>query len=144
MYLTDAKLWADAYHESGHHKWVGTFLGCMYHGCPTCYNKQTFSTMLNKTMGDLYRETERWIKRVKTCGYMYFIMWECQWDKICKTCVEARAHVDSYFPVGHPRCLIGTNLRGLDVNSYEGLIKCKVLSARGYAFLYFPVTLTAS
>ena len=84
MYLKDAKLWADAYYESGHHKWVGAFLGCMYHGCPACYDKQTFNTMLNKTMGDLYRETERWIERVKTCGYMYSIMWECQWDKFAK------------------------------------------------------------
>ena len=69
---------------------------------------------------------------------MYSIMWECQWDKICKTDVEVRGHVDSYsikcvdvqslypyvckskhIPVGHPRCLIGLNLRGLDVNSYE-------------------------
>ena len=29
MYLKDAKLWADAYYESGHHKCVGAFLGCM-------------------------------------------------------------------------------------------------------------------
>ena len=67
MYLKNAKLWVDAYYESGRHKWVGAFLGCIYHGCPMCYDKQTFNIMLNKTMGDLYRETERWIKRVKTC-----------------------------------------------------------------------------
>ena len=146
--MKDAKLWADAYYELGHHIWVGAFLGCMYQGCPTCYDKHTFNTMLNKTMGDLYRETERWIERVKTCGYMYSIMWECQWDKICKTDVEIGGHVDSrceifalhdqstdrsvikyvdvqylytyvckskHYPIGHPRCLIGPNLRGLDV-----------------------------
>ena len=56
----------------------------------------TTNTMLNKTMGDLYRETERWIERVKTCGYMYSLMWECQWDKICKTDIEVMGHVDSY------------------------------------------------
>ena len=77
MYLKDAKLWADACYESGNHKWVGAFLGCMYHGFPTCYDKHVFNTMLNKTIGDLYRETEKWIARVKTCGYMYSIMWEC-------------------------------------------------------------------
>ena len=32
-----------------------------------------------------------------------------------------------HYPVGHPRCLIGPNLRGLKVKVYEGLIKCKVL-----------------
>ena len=51
--------------------------------------------MLNKTTDYLYRETERWIERVKTCGCMYSIMWDCQWDTICKTGVEVRAHVDS-------------------------------------------------
>ena len=95
MYLKNAKLWVDIYNESGHHKWVGAYLGCMYHGCPKYYEKQNFKTMLNKTMGDLYRETERWVERVKTCGYMYSIMWECQCDKICKTYVEVRGHVDS-------------------------------------------------
>ena len=67
----------------------------MYHGCPTYYDKKTFNTMLNKTMDDLYRKMEIWIKRVNTCGYMYSIMWECQWDKICKTDVEVGGHVDS-------------------------------------------------
>ena len=165
----------------------------MYHGCPTCYDKQTFNTMINKTMGVMYRETERWIERVKTCGYIYSIMWECQWDNISKTDVEVRSHMDSYsltavlnprdalygcrcdtfalhdhstdcsvikyvdvqslyyyvckskyYPVGYPRCFIGHNLRGLDVNAYEGLIKCNFLSPRGYAFLSCPYTSTTS
>ena len=187
MYLKDVKLWAYAYYESGHHKWVCAFLGCMYHGCPTCYKKQTFNTILKKTMCDLYRGTERWVESVKTCGYMYSIMWECQWDKICKTDVDVRGHVDSYsleavlnprdalyggrcetfslhdqstdrsvikyvgvqslypdvckskhYAVGHHRCLIGPNLRGLDMISYEGLIKCKVLPPRGLRIPLLP------
>ena len=96
MYLKDAKLWADAYYESGNHKWVGNFLGCMHHGIPTCYDKQTFNTMPNNTMGDLYRETVRQIEHVKSCAYMYSIMWEYQWDKISKTDGVVRGHVDSY------------------------------------------------
>ena len=43
-----------------------------------------------------------------------------------------------HYPVGHPRCLIGPNLRGLDVNSYEGLIKCKVLPPRGLRIPLLP------
>ena len=107
MYLKDAKLWTDAYYEFVHHKWVGIFLGLMYHGCPMCYDKQTFNTMLNKTMADLFRETERWIERVKICGYVYSIMWECQcsvikyvnvlylYPYVCKS---------KHYPIGHPRC----------------------------------------
>ena len=112
MYQQDAKLWADSYYESGHHKFVGAFLGCMYHGCPTCYDKQTLYTMLNNTMGDLYRKTKRWIKCVKTCGYMYSIMCECQWDKISKTDVKLMGHVDSYWlaDVLNPRDALNTNV----------------------------------
>ena len=43
-----------------------------------------------------------------------------------------------HYPIGHPRCLIGPNLRGLDVNSYEGLIKCKVLPPRGLRIPLLP------
>ena len=138
-------------------------------------------------MGDLYRETEGLIERVKTCGYIYPIMWERQWDKICKTDVEVRGHVDSYsleavlnsrdalyggrcetfalhdqptyrsviryldvqslyphvctskhYPVCHPPCLIGPTHRGLDANSYGGLIQGTVLPSRGLCILHLP------
>ena len=138
-------------------------------------------------MADLYRETERWIECVKTCADMYSIMWDCLWDKICKSDIEVMGHVDSYsladvlnprdalyggrcerfalpdqstdlsvitdgdlqslypyvckrkqYPVGHPRCLIGPNHRDLDVNSYEGLIKCKILPSKGLRILLLP------
>ena len=48
MYPNNAKLWADACYESGHHKWVGAFLGCMYHGCTTCYDMQTFAQKVHR------------------------------------------------------------------------------------------------
>ena len=116
---------------------------------------------------------------MKTCGYMYSIMWECQWDTICKTDVEVRGHVDSYSlaDVLNPRDVLyggrcdpfalhdqSTDrsvikyvdvqalypyfckskhypdliLRGLDVNSYEGLIKCTVLPPRGIRIPLLP------
>ena len=42
------------------------------------------------------------------------------------------------YPIGHPRCLIGPDLRkfGMDVNTFEGLVKCKVLPPRG---LHIPL-----
>ena len=41
-----------------------------------------------------------------------------------------------HYPVGHPRCLIGPNL--LDVTSYEGLIKCRILPPRGLRIPLLP------
>ena len=49
-----------------------------------------------------------------------------------------------HYSVGHPRCPIGPNFRGLNVNSYEGLIKCKILTPSGCALISCSVTLTAS
>ena len=40
---------------------------------------------------------------------------------------------NKHYHIGHPRCLIGPDLRkfGMDVNKFEGLVKCKVLPPRG-------------
>ena len=45
---------------------------------------------------------------------------------------------NKHYPIGHPRCLIGPDLRkfGMDVNKFEGLVKCKVLPPRG---LHIPL-----
>ena len=43
-----------------------------------------------------------------------------------------------HYPVGHPRCLIVPNFRGLDVNPYDGLIKCKILPTRGLRIPLLP------
>ena len=95
-YIKDAKVWADAYYESPHNKYVMSFFGCHYHGCQLCFDKTTKNTHLNKTMGDLYRETVRWIERVTNCGYKLSIMWECQWDKLIADNDDIRQHVESY------------------------------------------------
>ena len=95
-YIKDAKVWADAYYESPHNKYVMSFFGCHYHGCQLCFDKTTKNTHLNKTMGDLYRETVRWIERVTNCGYKLSIMWECQWDKLIADNDDIRQHVKSY------------------------------------------------
>ena len=40
---------------------------------------------------------------------------------------------NKHYPIGHPRCLIGSDMRkfGMDANKFEGLVKCKVLPLRG-------------
>ena len=187
MYLKKAKAWADAYYKSPRHEYVMAFMGCHFHGCQTCFDLSTMNTHLNKSMGDLYRETMRWIARVTNSGYMISVMWECEWDNLVKENSEIKEHVESYslsspltprealyggrcetfslhasctdtsvieyvdvqslypyvcknkpYPIGHPRCLIGPDLRkfGMDVNKFEGLVKCKVLPPRG---LHIPL-----
>ena len=163
------------------------FMGCRFHGCQKCYSLQTMNTHLNKTMGDLYRDTVRWTERVINSGYKLSVMWECESEQLVKDNKEIRDHLESYslftplsprealfggrcetfalhaqsttefaikyvdvqslypyvcknkhYPVGHPRCLIGPDLKkmGTDINRYEGLVKCKVLPPKG---LHIPL-----
>ena len=151
------------------------------------FDLSTMNTHFNKSMGDLYRETMRWIAQVTNSGYMISVMWECEWGNLVKENSEIKEHVESYslsspltprealyggrcetfslhasctdtsvikyvdvhslypyvcknkhYPIGHPRCLIGPDLRKLsmDVNKFEGLVKCKVLPPIG---LHIPL-----
>ena len=96
MYLKKTKVWADAYYKPPRHEYVMAFMGCHFHGCQTCFDLSTMNTHLNKTMGDLYRETMRWIARVTNSGYMISVMWECEWDNLVKENSEIKEHVESY------------------------------------------------
>ena len=162
-------------------------MGCHFHGCQTCFELSTKNTHLNKSMGDWYRETMRWIAQVTNSDYMISVMWECEWDNLVKENSEIKEHVESYslsspltprealyggrcktfslhtsctdtyvikyvdvqslysyvcinnpYPISHTRCLIGPDLRkfSMDVNKFEGLVKCKVLLPRG---LHIPL-----
>ena len=48
------------------------------------------------SMGDVYRETMRWIARVTNSGYMISVMWECERDYLVKEDSKIKEHVESY------------------------------------------------
>ena len=52
------------------------------------------NTHLNKSMGDLYRETMTCIARVTNSNYMILIIWE--WDNLVKENSKIKEHVESY------------------------------------------------
>ena len=78
MYLKKTKIWAGAYYKCPRHEYGMVFMECHVHGCQTCFDLSTMNIHLNKSMGDLYRETMRWIARVINSGYMIPVMWECE------------------------------------------------------------------
>ena len=96
MYLKKAKAWADAYYKSSRHEYVIVFMGCHFYGCQTYFDLTTMNTHLNKSMGDLYRETMRWIARVTNSGCMLSVMWECEWGNLIKENRAIKEHVESY------------------------------------------------
>lgn len=67
---------------------VYEFNGCFWHGCRTCHsNNRHCKHAVNpdRTMEELYRATKAKEEALRTAGYHVKIMWECEWDDICKT-----------------------------------------------------------
>ena len=108
MYLKKAKSWANAYYKSPHHEYVMAFMGCHLHGCHTCFDLSTMNSHLNKSMGDLYRETMIWIARV--------ISVTCEWANIVKENSEIKERIESYslsFPLTPREALYGVDAKHL-------------------------------
>ena len=69
-------------------KTVYEFNGCFWHGCRTCYsNNRHCKHAVNpdRTIQELYRAKIAKEDALRTAGYHVEVMWECQWDDLCKT-----------------------------------------------------------
>lgn len=84
----------DGYHADPHGKHqplVLEFLGCAYHGCPTCYSgdaqKSVSKTNPKKRNCDLLEDWGRKHKLLRDAGYEVMYVWEHDW-------MEVRKHVD--------------------------------------------------
>ena len=68
-------------------KTVYEFLGCFYHGCPTCYLVRNIKHYCapDRTVQELYNATEAKRTALLHAGYNVFECWECQWDEQVKT-----------------------------------------------------------
>ena len=69
-------------------KTVFEFNGCFWHGCRTCHSNNRHckhATNPDRTMEELYRATLAKEDALRTAGYHVKVMWECQWDELCKT-----------------------------------------------------------
>ena len=64
-------------------KTVFEFLGCLWHGCPTCCHQQrhrTFGANPDRTLYELYEATEAKMQRLERAGYQVKVQWECAWN----------------------------------------------------------------
>ena len=81
----------DSYFVDGFNPATNTvyeFNGCFWHGCRACHSNNRHckhATNPDRTMEELYRATLAKEDALRTAGYHVKVMWECQWDKICKT-----------------------------------------------------------
>lgn len=59
------------------------FHGCLYHGCPKCYNPDSYNAVLNETMRTTYNRHLERINYLKSQVNL-IELWECDYDKMIK------------------------------------------------------------
>ena len=67
---------------------VYEFMGCLWHGCPTCCKHQRsrcYGANPDRTLEELYEATLDKIQRLERAGYTVMVEWECEWEKKVKS-----------------------------------------------------------
>ena len=99
------KEYVDGWYRNG--KTVYEFLGCLWHGCLTCYphkRNAKHAIMPDRSPNEARRATQEKMDRLKEEGYEVKEMWECQWktlvqeDEAVKRIVSELERVDPLVP----------------------------------------------
>ncbi|GBM31280.1 hypothetical protein AVEN_91282-1 [Araneus ventricosus] len=128
---------------------VHQFHGCFYYGYPDCFEGDTLNSLTGATMKTLFERTANTTARLRNRGYTDRLNLRDAFHggrtNAVKLYFEGKAKyadftslypwVNKYclYPVGHPE-IITENF--VNIESYFGLIQCRVLPPRG---LYLPV-----
>ena len=65
-------------------KTVFEFMGCLWHGCPTCHKHQRwrqYGANPDRTLEELYEATQAKLQRLRGAGYRVVVQWECTWQQ---------------------------------------------------------------
>ena len=63
---------------------VFEFMGCLWHGCPSCFRHQrwrSYGANPDRTLEELYEATQAKLQRLRTVGFQVIVEWECQWKQ---------------------------------------------------------------
>ena len=63
---------------------VFEFMGCLWHGCPTCCKHQRwrqYGANPDRTLEELYEATQAKVQRLQRAGFQVKVQWECEWNK---------------------------------------------------------------
>ncbi|XP_073497547.1 uncharacterized protein [Phyllobates terribilis] len=67
------------------------FLGCIYHGCPTCFNSVVGNPIAkSKKNGELYDKYERKKRYLERCKFQVRTLWEHDWKEMVKNDQEVK------------------------------------------------------
>ena len=76
---------------------VYEFLGCLWHGCPTCALHQRsikYGARPDRSLSELYDATQCKLQRLQTTGFRVKVLWEHEWRSQLKTQPALQAQVE--------------------------------------------------
>ena len=71
------------------------FHGCVYHGCPKCYNDSTFNALRNELMSQTYCKHVKRISEIKQKLNNLVEIWECEYNELVQTDVLLKHIIDT-------------------------------------------------
>ena len=80
----ELKIKGSNYRADGYCKKTNTiyeFNGCIFHGCPICYDKNDINPIIHKPNKLIYKRTLIKENYINSCGYKLIIIWEHDWKK---------------------------------------------------------------
>ena len=74
------------------------YMGCYWHGCPSCFNHEDPHPTRGETYGYWYQRTKENVDYLEEIGYSPVIQWGCQWLNEKRLNPEIETHLNSHFP----------------------------------------------
>lgn len=67
---------------------VDEFHGCLWHGCPKCFDHVTVNPCTKRTFGEEYERTRIRQAYIESVGYSYSEVWECEWRRAIQAVIK--------------------------------------------------------
>ena len=85
VWTSKGQEFVDGWNKNG--KIAFEFLGCLWHGCPSCYphrRNAQHAVMPDRTFNEVHRATQEKLKRLKEAKEVKEVksIWQCQWKKL--------------------------------------------------------------
>ena len=74
------------------------YMGCYWHGCPSCFNPEDPHPTRGETYGFWYKRTMENVAYLEEIGYSPIVEWGCQWLKEKRLNPEIHRYLNQVFP----------------------------------------------
>ena len=74
------------------------YMGCYWHGCPSCFNPEDPHPTRGETYGYWYQKTKDNITYLEEIGYSPIVQWGCEWVQEKSHNPEIHRYLNSHFP----------------------------------------------